>query len=354
MAVDTKMTQTPKSLGFRMPAEWERQEAVWISWPHNLDTWPSEMLKEVEDSYTQFVKALHTGQKIKILVNNEDFKRNVELKLKNSGIWDFKNIIFYQINNVDGWIRDYGPTFVVNDKTKQKAVVKWIFNAWGNKYEDLKQDNHIPYKMNEILKLPIFEPKIVLEGGSIEVNGSGTLLTTEQCLLNKNRNPALTRKQIENYLKEYLNVSNILWLKEGIAGDDTDGHIDDIARFVNRNTVVCAFEDNKNDENHHILKENYELLVKMKDEAGNELNIIKLPMPGFVGDKERRWPASYCNFYIGNETVVVPVFGHENDKKALAILQELFPKRKVVGINSREMVYGFGSFHCLTQQEPKV
>lgn len=347
------MTQTPKSLGFRMPAEWEKQEAVWIAWPHNKETWPNDMLKEVENSYVELVKALHTGQKVNILVNDEKEKNEIAELLRKRGV-NSSQLHFFPIRNVDGWIRDYGPTFVVNDKTRQKAMVKWIFNAWGNKYDDLKEDEGIQYKINEYLKLKMFEPNIVLEGGSIEVNGSGTLLTTEQCLLNKNRNPHLSKEQIENYLKEYLNVSNILWLKEGIAGDDTDGHIDDIARFVNQNTVVCASEDNENDENYQILKENYELLIKMKDEKGNKLNVIKLPMPGFVGNKERRYPASYCNFYIGNEAVVVPVFGHENDKKALAIIQEAFPDRKVIGINSKEMVYGFGSFHCLSQQEPKV
>ena len=347
------MTQTPKSLGFRMPAEWEKQEAVWISWPHNKDTWPEEILKEVENSYIEFVKAIHTGQKVTILVNNGDFENNVKTKLKNAKI-NLNQILFCQIKNVDAWIRDYGPTFVINDKTKQKAMVKWIFNAWGNKYDDLKEDNKIPYEMDKELKLKIFEPNIVLEGGSIEVNGNGTLLTTEQCLLNKNRNPNLTKKEIEQFLKHYLNISNILWLKEGIAGDDTDGHIDDIVRFVGQNTVLCAFEDDKNDENYDLLKENYELLTKMKDENGNNLTVVKIPMPGFVGDKERRWPASYCNFYIGNDGVAVPVFGHKNDKKALGIIQKCFPGRKVIGINSKELVYGFGSFHCLSQQEPKV
>jgi len=348
------MTQTPKSLSFRMPAEWEKQEAAWIAWPHNKETWPEDMLKEVEKYYSEWTKALHAGQKVKILVNDEDFEEKARLKLKNHGIEDFKNILFYKIKTVDAWIRDYGPTFVISNKTKQKAMVKWIFNSWGNKYDDLKEDSQVPYEINKIMRLPLFEPKIVLEGGSIEVNGSGTILTTEQCLLNKNRNPHLKKEQIEQFLKDCLNVSNILWLKEGIAGDDTDGHIDDIARFVSQNTIVCAFEDNKNDENYEVLKENYELLLKMKDENGDKLNIIKLPMPGFVGDKDRRYPASYCNFYIWNEAVVVPVFGHENDKKALDILQKLFPDRKIVGINSKELVYGFGSFHCLSQQEPKI
>ena len=346
------MAQTPKSLGFRMPAEWENQEAIWLSWPHNEITWPN-MVPKIEEIYIQFIKALHSGQKINLLVNDKDKEDYVKNKLIKSKI-NLSQIVFHQIKNIDAWIRDYGPIFVVNDKTKQKAMVKWIFNAWGNKYDDLKEDNIIPHEMNKKLNLKIFEPKIVLEGGSIEVNGNGSLLTSEQCLLNKNRNPSLSKTQIEKYLKDYLNVSNILWLKEGIVGDDTDGHIDDLARFVNQNTVVCAFEDNPDDENYQILKENYELLTKMKDEKGNKLNIVKLPMPGIVGDKRGRLPASYCNFYIGNDAVIVPVFGHENDKKALEILQKLFLSRKVVGINCKSMVYGFGALHCVSQQEPKI
>ncbi|MEK6946762.1 MAG: agmatine deiminase family protein [Nanoarchaeota archaeon] len=346
------MPQTPKQLGFRMSAEWETQESVWLSWPHNETTWP-KMVPEIEEVYTQFIKAIHSGQKINLLVNDREKENYVKSKLTKSKI-NLSQIIFHQIKNVDAWFRDYGPTFVVNDKTKEKAMVKWIFNAWGNKYADLKEDNIIPYEMNKKMNLKMFEPNIVLEGGSIEVNGSGTVLTTEQCLLNKNRNPNLTKEQIGQFLKDYLNVSNILWLKEGIVGDDTDGHIDDLARFVSQNTVVCAFEDNPNDENCKILKENYELLLKMKDEKGNKLNIVKLPMPGFVGDEERRYPASYTNFYIGNDAVVVPVFGHENDKKALEILKKLFPTRKVVGINCKSMVYGFGALHCVSQQEPKI
>ncbi|HLC62620.1 MAG TPA: agmatine deiminase family protein [Candidatus Nanoarchaeia archaeon] len=346
------MDSTPKSLGFRMPAEWEPQEAIWLSWPHNEVTWP-KMVPEIEEIYVQFIKALHSGQKANLLVNDKEREDYVKNKLAKSKI-NLSQIIFHQIRNVDAWFRDYGPTFVVNGKTKEKAMVKWMFNAWGNKYDDLKEDNIIPYEMNKKMKLKMFEPKIVLEGGSIEVNGTGTLLTSEQCLLNKNRNPNLTKTQIEQYLKDYLNVSNILWLKEGIVGDDTDGHIDDLARFVSQNTVVCAFEDNPDDENYEILKKNYELLVKMKDEKGNRLNVIKLPMPGFVGDKEGRLPASYCNFYIGNEAVVVPVFGHEDDKKALEILQKRFPERKVIGINCTSMVYGFGALHCVSQQETKA
>ncbi len=342
----------PKELGFRMPAEWETQEALWLTWPHNEDTWP-DMISEVEDSYVHFVKELHSAQKVKILVADENSETKAREKLSKAGI-NISQVIFYQIKNQDSWIRDYGPIFLINKKGNKLALVKWIFNAWGNKYDDLKQDNDVPYEINKIMQLPVFEPKAVLEGGSIEVNGSGTLLTTEQCLLNKNRNPNLKKEEIGQYLKDYLNVSNILWLKDGIAGDDTDGHIDDIARFASQNTVVCAFEENKDDENYEVLRENYNILKDAKDENGKKLNIVKLPMPGFVGDDERRYPASYANFYIGNEAVAVPVFGHKNDNKALEILQNLFSRRKVVGINCKEMVYGFGSLHCISQQEPKV
>jgi agmatine deiminase len=255
-------------------------------------------------------------------------------------------IVFVPIDAEDSWIRDYGPTFVLNPQQHRLAMVKWIFNAWGNKYDDLIADDRIPHELNKTLQLPMFEAGIVLEGGSIEVNGSGTVLTTEQCLLNKNRNPHLGRGDIEEYLKEYLNVSTVLWLREGIAGDDTDGHIDDIARFVKADTVVCAFEDDPADENYPILKENYEQLV------GFGLKVIKLPMPGFIGDRHARLPASYANFYIGNSAVVVPIFGHANDQRALEIIQDCFPSHRIVGVHATAMVHGLGTIHCCSQQEP--
>ncbi|MBI1936416.1 agmatine deiminase family protein [Candidatus Woesearchaeota archaeon] len=344
--------ETPKSLGFRMPAEWEWQESAWLAWPFNTETWPN-LIEEVETSCIQLIKAIHSGQKINLLVNDNEMELYAKNKLKDANI-GLSQIIFSKIKNVDAWMRDCGPIFVINDKSEEKAMVKWNFNAWGNKYKELKPDNEIPFEMNKTMKLQMFEPKIILEGGSIDVNGTGTLLTTEQCLLNKNRNPKLTKEEIEQYLKDYLNVSNIIWLKEGIIGDDTDGHIDDIARFVSQNTVVCCFEEDKNDENYEILKQNYELLLKMKDENGKKLNVVKFPMPGFVGDEKGRLPASYVNFYIGNKAVAVPTFGHENDKKATEILQKLFPARKVIGIDCKAMVYGLGTLHCRTQQEPKV
>ncbi|MBI2651112.1 agmatine deiminase family protein [Candidatus Woesearchaeota archaeon] len=340
---------TPKKLEYRMPAEWERQEAVWISWPYNKETWPNN-ISEVENSYLKLIKEVHTSEKVNILVNDKKIESRAINKLNSCSI-GFSKILFYRIKNVDAWIRDYGPIFLISNK-KKLAMLKWNFNAWGNKYEELKADDSVPYKINQKIRIPMFKPDIVFEGGSIDVNGSGLVLTTEQCLLNKNRNPGLNKKEIEYYLKEYLNASKVLWLKKGIKGDDTDGHVDDVARFVNKNTIVCAYEDNKNDENHQILKENYELLKKMTDEDGNKLKIAKIPMPAAVTYNGERLPASYLNFYISNKAVLVPTFKHKNDKKAIKILQKLFPERKIAGINCSVMVRGFGTLHCCTQQQP--
>lgn len=333
--------------GLHMPAEWEPQEAIWLAWPHNQLTWPGAMLAEVETSYIEVIRALHADQKIKLLVRDPEAESKVRNRLQSAGI-DVSQVVFFDIPNEDAWIRDYGPTFVLDRESRQLAMVKWTFNAWGNKYDDLLADNRIPYEMNRRMGLPLFEAGIVLEGGSIEVNGRGTLLTTEQCLLNKNRNPQLNRGQIEDSLKEFLGVTRIVWLKEGIVGDDTDGHIDDIARFVDEQTVLCAFEDNPSDENYPMLKENYDLLKR------EGFQVVKLPMPGFVGDRHARLPASYANFYIGNGAVVVPQFSHNSDRRALDILQDCFASRDVIGVQCTAMVHGLGTIHCCSQQEPVV
>lgn len=338
---------TPKSLGFRMPAEWEPQEAVWLTWPHNQVTWPGGMLAEVERTYIEIIQALHTGQEVKLLVKDAETEARVRLALDREDI-ALTQIRFLSIAAEDSWIRDYGPTFVLNRERRQLAMVKWTFNAWGNKYDDLIADDRIPVELNKDLRLTMFEPGIVLEGGSIEVNGAGVVLTTEQCLLNKNRNPQLNRSEIEDYLREYLSVSTVLWLREGIAGDDTDGHIDDIARFVNANTVLCAIEDDPADENYDVLKDNYDRLKSFG------LNVVKLPMPGYVGDRHARYPASYANFYIGNSAVIVPVFGHANDRRALDVIRDCFPSRRVVGVECTTMVHGLGTIHCCSQQEPAI
>lgn len=345
------LQDTPRSLGYHMPAEWERHEAIWLSWPYDLDSFPD--IESVEKAYTSIIKAIHESETVNLLVKDELMLDAVVDRLKKEKI-DLHRVRFHLLSYADVWFRDYGPTFVVNrekEAGKDVAAVNWIFNAWGGKYEELMADTRIACLINDDLKMECFLPGIVMEGGSIDVNGCGTVLTTEQCLLNRNRNPSLNKEEIESYLKEFLGASKVIWLLEGIAGDDTDGHVDDIARFVNPTTVLCAYEDDPEDENFLPLKQNYELLSRETDQDGCPLTVIKLPMPGKVG-AERRLPASYANFYIGNDVVMVPVFGHKNDKVALKIIEEAFPERKVVGINCREMVHGLGTIHCISQQQP--
>jgi len=344
--------KTPRELGYSMPAEWERHEAVWLAWPYDKTTFPDRVDK-VEEIYAQIISAVHKSENVNLFVKSKEMQTKAVRLLEKKEV-DFGKVNFFLFDYADVWFRDYGPVFVVDKNKKKLAMVRWKFNAWGEKYGELIKDAQIPSVINQKMKLRCFEPGIVLEGGSIDVNGKGTLLTTEQCLLNKNRNPRLNREEIEKYLKNYLGVNHIIWLKNGIAGDDTDGHVDDIARFVNPTTVLCAYEENKTDEDYPVLKENYEILLNSKDQDGNRLNIIKLPTPGFVGDKSHRLPASYANFYIANSAVLVPVFGRENDKKALKIIQKVFPERKIVGIDCTDLVYGLGAIHCITQQLPFV
>ncbi len=334
--------------GYTMPAEWERHSSVWLAWPHDKTTF-HEMGK-VEKVYVEIIDAIHESENVNLFVKDKTMKWKVMGLLDEKNI-NLEKIHFTVFNYADVWFRDYGPIFVLDRTRKKIAMVHWVFNAWGEKYERLMKDAIIPAVINQKMHLHCFKPGMVLEGGSIDVNGKGTLLTTEQCLLNKNRNPNLSRKEIEQSLKDYLGVSNIIWLKKGIAGDDTDGHVDDIARFVSPNTVLCVYEEDKTDENFPVLKENYEILCNSLEQDGNPLTIVKLPMPDFVGN-ENRLPASYANFYIGNRVVLIPVFGHENDKPALSIIQKAFPDRKVTGINCTDLVYGLGAIHCITQQQP--
>ena len=346
--------ETPRSLGYHMPAEWDKHEAIWLAWPYDLDSFPE--IEAVEDAYAAMIRAIHKSEIVNLLVRDEMMRGEVADRLKRDKV-DLGRIHFHILSYADVWFRDYGPTFVVREDCEpdegRLAAVSWIFNAWGEKYPELMADAAIPDLINQDLRIRLFRPGIVLEGGSIDVNGCGTLLTTEQCLLHENRNPSLSQEEIEGYLREYLGVSKIIWLKEGIAGDDTDGHVDDIARFVDPLTVLCAYEDDPEDENYLLLRHNYELLCRETDQEGRPLKVIKLPMPAPVGS-ERRLPASYANFYIGNDAVLVPVFGDKNDGKALQIIQEAFPGRKVVGINCREMVAGLGAVHCVSQQQPAV
>lgn len=341
----------PYELGYSMPAEWEAHRATWISWPKNQDSFPEEILGEVERSYIEMVKNLQENETVHILVDDDSYEKRVREFLEYDGS-GMKKVILHRIKTADVWFRDYGPIFVRNNATRDIALTNWHFNAWGNKYDDLKEDDGIPDRL-PIGAMMRFNPQIVLEGGSIDMNGLGTCLTTEQCLLNSNRNPQLGKEEIGKYLLDYLGARNIIWLKRGIEGDDTDGHVDDIARFVSKDTVVCAYEENENDANYSALKSNFDILSSAKDQDGNSFKIVKLPMPKPVELWERRLPASYTNFYIANKTVIVPIFGDDNDRKALDILQSLFKGRKVVGINCKCLVYGFGAIHCVTQQQPE-
>ncbi len=345
----TDAAKTCREQGFIMPAEWEKHDAIWLAWPYDPTTFP-DRVERVETTYVQIIKEIHTGEHVNLFVTGESMKKHATRLLKGAGV-DLGRVSFFVFDYADVWFRDYGPIFVKNQR-HELAMVHWNFNAWGDKYETLLKDKEIPQVINQKLALQCFEPGMVLEGGSIDVNGKGTVLTTEQCLLNSNRNPQLNKQQIERFLSDYLGVRHFIWLKRGILGDDTDGHIDDLARFVNSTTVVCAYQDDPNDEDYAVLKENYEILTHSVDQDGNRLNVIKLPMPKLQSDAWEPLPASYTNFYIGNEKVLVPIFNHQNDQKALSILQELFPNRKVVGIVCVDLVYGFGTIHCISQQQP--
>ena len=346
---------TPSELGYYMPAEWRRHAATWLSWPKDPETWP-ERVPQVQDIFIQMMKALAPNEVVNLLVNDGDTERLVRKRCTFPGA---ENIRFHQIETVDSWMRDYGPNFLISDQAPDGAYNDWIFNAWGNKYEDLKRDDYIPARLEVILNQRRFEPGIVMEGGSIEVNGAGCVLTTEQCLLNSNRNPQLSRIEIEQHLKDYLGVMKVLWLGKGIVGDDTDGHIDDIARFVAPDVIVTAVEDDPEDANYELLQDNLNRLQKMTDTNNRPFEIVTLPMPGIVGGESTdsrnldRLPASYANFYIANEVVLAPVFGHANDRRALDTLQRLFATRRVVGINCEPLVVGMGTIHCVTQQQPK-
>jgi agmatine deiminase len=345
--------KTPRELGYSFPAEFDLQRAMWLSWPHKEASWPGK-IETIYKPYSQFIKLVAEDQEVCINVADENMKAFALRYIQEAGA-NMANVKFYLHPTNDAWCRDHGPAFLVNRAEKKKAIVDWGYNAWGGKYPPYDLDDVIPTLIGEKLGLPVFHPGIVMEGGSVEFNGKGTLLTTTACLLNKNRNPHLSQKEIEKYLIEYYGVENILWLGDGIVGDDTDGHIDDLTRFVNEDTVVTVVEDDSNDENYALLKENLELLHTMRLENGKQLNVIELPMPKAVIYDDQRLPASYANFYIANKYVVVPTYRDSvNDDKALDILQGCFKDRKVVGIDSTDIIWGLGTFHCLSQQEPAI
>ncbi len=344
---------TPSELGYFFPAEFAPQESMWLSWPHKEESWPGK-IQVIYPRYAEFIKYVAQGQKVNINVTDEVMKEFALNQLESAEV-DLSQVAFHFFPTNDAWCRDHGPAFLINPEAEvKKVLVKWEYNAWGGKYPPHDLDNRIPFRIAEELGIPCFQPGIVMEGGSVEFNGKGTLLTSTACLLNPNRNPHLNQAEIEKYLFDYYGVRNILWVGDGIVGDDTDGHIDDITRFVNEDTVVTVVEERKSDENYSILRENLKLLRDMRLENGKQLTIVELPMPSPVIWEGQRLPASYANFYIANNVVVVPTFRDKNDEKALGILAQCFPDRKVVGVDSTDIIWGLGSFHCLSQQEPKV
>jgi agmatine deiminase len=342
----------PRILGYRFPAEWEKHKATWLTWPYRDDSFPGK-LNSIYPSYMQFVKQISIGEKARINIPDGSSKEIIKNLLVKFEVAPDSVEFFINPSN-DVWCRDHGPAFLIKSGSqKNKAVVKWEFNAWGEKYPcDL--DNRVATNIAEFLGLEIFKPGIVMEGGSVDVNGTGTLMTTSSCLLNKNRNPKLSRENIEKFLCENYCVEQVLWLSDGIEGDDTDGHIDDITRFINSDTVVTMIEPDKNDVNHIPLNQNLEKLKKMRLLNGKQINIIELPMPEPVYYNDQRLPASYANFYFSNNALIVPIFRSKNDEIAFRILSGVIKDRPVVGIDSTEIIWGFGSFHCLSQQEPEA
>jgi agmatine deiminase len=345
------MLQTPKELGFYMPAEWEKHSAVWLAWPYDNTTFP-DLIPDIEKSYCQIIKSLEGSEKVNLIIRPEE-KERIKNILINFGA-DMNNIVFFEQNYADVWTRDYTPISIFNNDSV--AYVKWNYDAYGKGHDpyfaDLVKDDKIFENILSSQDIKVFKPGIVLEGGAIESNGNGTLMTTEQCLL-KNRNSELSKEDNEKYLKDYFGAENIIWLKEGLTNDHTDGHIDEIARFVKHDTILCAYEEDQNDPNFSILDNNFKILSNSIDKNGNNFNIIKLPMPHMDYNDGEKAPVSYTNFYIGNSVILMSVFKDKNDQKAEEIIQSLFPDHKVVCIDCSKIIYGGGAVHCITMQQPE-
>jgi agmatine deiminase len=342
--------QTPAQLGYRMPAEWNPHAATWLSWPRREGISFPGSFDRVLPTLRALVEALIESEQVCINVCNGAHEAEARKVLQGLSM---ERITFHHIPTNEPWCRDHGPIFLTRDIDPKLAVVDWDYNAWGGKYPPCDLDEVVPTRVAEILDLPVFYPRMILEGGSIEVNGAGALLTTEGCLLNKNRNPTLDRHEIEKRLRDFLGVRDILWLGAGIEGDDTDGHIDDLTRFVSERTIITVVEENRDDENYQPLQENLARLRQMKIDD-RPIEVVTLPMPKKIVREDLRLPASYANFYIANTSVLLPTFADPSDRAALSILQKLFPSRRVVGIDCRELIWGLGTFHCLTQQQPAV
>jgi agmatine deiminase len=333
---------------YRMPPEWAPHRAVWTAWPHREASWPGRF-EPVPAAFARMIAAIAPYTPVHINLTPE-LRDEATAVLREAGA-PMKRILFHDIATDDAWLRDTGP-IVVEGADGGQAALDWRFNAWGGKYEPFDKDDAVASRVANALGIPVVSPGIVLEGGSIDVNGQGSLLTTEQCLLNPNRNPGLSREEIEGYLGRYLGAVNVLWLGEGVAGDDTDGHVDDIARFVGPSTVVAVVEDDPADENHAPLQDNLRRLRSMADESGRPLDVVPLPTPGVVEIEGQRVPASYANFLVTNGLVLVPTFGVPQDGIALETLARCFPGHKVHGLDCRDLIWGLGAVHCLTCQIP--
>ena len=358
-------TKLPAQLGFSMPAEWQKHTATWLAWPHNRADWPGKF-PPIPWIYADIVRLLAQGEDVHILVPDKTSLKTVEKILVKNAV-TMARVHLHALPTDRVWTRDSGPIFVTRQEGKKNelAVTDWKFNAWA-KYDNWKHDDKIPAYVARKLKLNSWQPQVcvgkkklqrmVLEGGSIDVNGAGTLLTTEECLLSpiQARNPGATRTDIEAALADYLGIEQVLWLDRGIAGDDTHGHIDDTARFVNSDTIVCCMEANQGDDNHAPMQDNLQRLRQYRTLDGKPWNIVELPMPQPVVFDGQRLPASYANFYIANAGVLVPVFNDPYDRLALDILQECFPDRPVVPVYCRDLVWGLGTLHCMTQQQPAI
>lgn len=353
---ELEITPTPKSEGYRMPPEWFPHAGTLLIWPSNEETWPGERLDRVEKVYLNIIQKLTDYEPILLLVRDEAVRERVEKKLSEITFnRDRLHIRMHPVNDV--WARDCGPIVLqqLHNKDPKFVLTNWGYNAWGGKYPPFDGDDAIPGYISESFEIPMFSPPMILEGGSIDVNSKGILLTTESVLLNKNRNPHLSKKEIEEQLREWLGVEKIIWLKKGLAGDDTDGHIDDLCRFVSDDTIVTALTDDPKDVNYKVLQENYEILKKARNHKGRGFEIIPMPMPktkieGTTVDGSEYVPASYANFYIANHCVLLPLYDPEYDDEVVALFEELFPDRAVIGIPCADLVWGQGSIHCITQQ----
>ena len=352
---------------FVMPGEWERHSATWLAWP-NDDDYFGERLSKIEKIYLKIISPLHNDEVIKLIVLNQKTEDRVKKFLNENSI-DLSQIIFFQVEYMDVWMRDYGPTFVkkVSDTNSAgaenvswggKKWIKWHYDCYGGKFPELSKDNDVFLTLQNKVGFDMVEVDMAMEGGAIETNGKGTILTTEECLV-LNRNPNKTKTETEGILKKAIGATNVVWLNKGLVNDHTDGHIDEIARFVNPTKILCAYEDNHEDENYERLQENFKILEDSVDQDGNKFEIIKLPMPHmYYDDSEKEFsgkkaPVSYANFYIGTKTVLVSLFNDENDENALKIIKSCFPDRNVIGIDCRDLIYGGGAIHCITQQEPE-